>query len=510
MPLFNKVMVGARDLSRTNRFKLRNACTTKAPIDSFSFASVAAEACARAGTSVTVTSPETCPDGAGWEKLCKAIGNEHGNLSNLGSQLLRERLVHSLSQRLGLEELYKNSGDQIAQSGAIVEPIMLIGLPRSYGRYGAHLMGRTGNVRALRTQDTAFPCTVAARERRLQQTAALKKFLPYFPDLRGVQPMESDMIANDVQLHLLTPYSLAWGLLHGLDDYLYECLEVDQQPVFENVKRVLSLFQWFETFEEFEPALVDRHFEVICKTGEDLRWEKIDPNPKRSWFLHSPFAILAIDKVHATFPDMGIVWVHRALSQCVPSLCSVIAMHRSVYFNRLPTETNLANIGDQILGIFSSGTEAAVDYLADFPRQRMVHWSNRDLRRHGSRILSRTCPRFGLAWEKEKNIRCANAQVENDSLFRPLHDAPLHYFAVHEGRLNEAFKVYINQFEEYAFEPKFGITIEKRDPLVTGSDETVVRFGQPGSSRGSIASGVPEHAAPAGHFLQESDSLRRF
>ena len=506
--LFQKVMVGARDSSRSKRFMVGNFFAKSLSVDDFAFTSVALEASKRAGVP-DVTSADGCPDGAGWERLCKAVQVEFTSFSKIGAGLLRERVVHAMSQRMAIEEQFRINASQL-EAFQVKEPIFIVGLPRACGRYSAHLLGRSGMVMTMRSEDTYFPAIVTARERRIMYEKEVKRVEPYFPDLKVIQTLKAGDIDDDLQLHLLTPYSHAWGLLHGLDAYLYENLDVDQTPVYEVMKKTLRLFQWYASFDEFSDALPDKSFEVIdeVKVRMDIRWGDVSQGPNHPWVIHSPFALLSLDNMQSAFPDMRLIWIHRALSQCIPSFCSTLTIHHSLYYSRLPTETILAGIGEKVVGLFSHAAEASIELLATFPRERMVHWSNRDVRRHGPRIIERSCRKFGLKWNRPVQIRCASAQTENDNRFRPLHDAPLNYFALHDGKVNEAFAAYIHQFEDFAFEPRFGVNIQESSPLIFGSDETMVTYGR--AEQGKLQGSIPAHASSSGHFHQEAKGIARF
>ena len=127
-----------------------------------------------------------------------------------------------------------------------------------------------------------------------------------------------------------------------------------------------------------------------------------------------------------------------------------------------------------VCGIFGSGSENAIDYLGSFPYERMVHWSDRDISRSGTRLVTKTMDAFDMEFDRFYNHQIIDGQVERVGFFRPRLDHELAYFGLHEGVIGEHFKAYTEQFEEYAYEPKFGIKIQ--DYLFMGGEYAKQRF----------------------------------
>jgi hypothetical protein len=231
---------------------------------------------------------------------------------------------------------------------------------------------------------------------------------------------------------------------------------------------------------------------VMSKMEIYLKGTK-DPLLEQPWIVHSPFALLTIDALDDIFPTMRLLWVHRALSQCLSSLCSSLAIHESIYTGRKPTETKLAMTGSKIIGMFGSGSENAIDYLANFDIGRMAHWSNRDANRSCARLVGFTMQYFGMEMDRYRRIQAINGQTEYAGLRRPQHDCALSYFGLDEGHVAEAFKSYIHQFPELAYEPKFGVKLSNVDSLFQAAEK--IKLAAPDDP-----TKIPN--LPAGHYLK--------
>ena len=447
-----------------------------------------------AGSSLMLSSPLV--DEAHWRKLCLACTKRP--LSNYGAYLLRAKLVRTIGARLQIDDFRAVYGDEIKRF-EVKKPIFFIGLPRCNTHEAVHVSMRTGLGLGLRCRDTMFPGIINEVRRHEEAAKVLYRRDNIFPFEQTLRTSTAGGSDDDMTLQLLSPQSIAWGLWHGLDDYLYECIQEDQQPVYDRVRDVLQLFNWYRKEHQYSD-FVDREVTPIDNpVNQTMHGWKDQVNFLPPWFIQSPLAILNIDKLHAAFPDMRLVWCHRALLYSIPSFCSALAMRYATFTGRHPTEGRMSVIGEQVTGMFGSGADQAIQYLATFPKDRMVHWSNRDINRHCTRLLYKTLNQFESGVDYFRRLQTINGQVEYVSQFRPKHDSELGFFALHEGIVNEAFSSYINQFEEYAFEKKFGITIQNYKSLSGTLQET----------RASIDANFAEketslvHMPSPGHFLQE-------
>ncbi|RNF16455.1 putative phosphatidylinositol 3-kinase [Trypanosoma conorhini] len=499
-------MSGVRELAgyKTLTSKVVNCFTHWPSRESFALDVVLSDACKRVNVSV----PSAAKGLAGhkwWEKLCNACADKPSS-SSYGRALLRQRLVHALSERLAVDEVFRLNGHEIEKEN-IVEPIVVMGLPRCNGHQAAHVLSRSGLFLAFKQSDTFAPSLLLDVERRDAFDRQFKWFASVFPDFRCVRTMNPDQIDDDLTLQLMCPESYAWGLLHGLDEYLLECLQEDQTPVYQHLRRMCQLFQWYRRCGHFSECVL-RDINPINNPIEEQKYGPKSPLLQTQWLLFCPFAILNVESLHDTFPDMKLIWVHRALSQCLPSLCSSLAIHNSLYTGKSPSDSQLVTLGDKVLGTFGSGTEYAIDYLADFDKTRMVHWSNRDVKRHTTRLATKTLQYFGIDIDRYRRMQVINAQTEYTEVFRPLHDSQMPYFGLHNGIISEVFDSYIYQFEEFAYEKKFGVTVEDYQPLAAPADQQSL-----GSLRvnGGDQPFVPSFAdgqPMSDHFLQEGKGFK--
>ncbi|KAG5509437.1 hypothetical protein JKF63_06747 [Porcisia hertigi] len=501
-----KSMSGVRDVLRGGSWpaRLLNTFTSRAAWDSFEFEAVVTDACA--AVNVAIPSEGDLPYARWWRKLCRACQDKPGT-TKYGSQLLRSRLTNALAQRLAVEDAYRLNGSEIEKGPPVDNPILVMGLPRSNGHMAAHVLARSGLFLTPRQCDTLSPSLLIDVERRDAFHKKFRGFSYLHPDFLCVRVPQADQVDDDLTLHLMTPQSYAWGLLHGLDEYLLECLEEDQLPVYNEVRRVMELLQWYRKCGHFSEP-VTREFDPIDNAMELQTYGSKNMLLNPQWLLYSPFAILSSDVVNTVFPNMKAIWTHRALSQCLPSLCSALCLHNSLYTGKPPSDSQLASMGEKVLGIFGSGTAYAIEYYGTFDQRRMAHWSNRDVKRHATRVATKTLDFFGIELDRYRRMQMISGQTEYVSLSRPLHDAPMSYFCLHDGVIGDVFQDYIHQFAEFAFEKKFGITVKEYTPLAAPADAMAMRGIAHGSSEPRSAPALGAGQPMVGHFQQEGKGFR--
>lgn len=506
--LLRRPISGVRDiiLGGNIGYRLLNLVSTNTTPEDFSFERILADACCGAGLDTSSYLSESVENNRWWKKLCKACGEKR--TTRYGAKKLRFRLVHALSTKLAIDEIYRLNSEDIEAHGDIEDPIIIIGLPRCNGHMAAHVLARSGVFLAPTQRDTFSPALLLEEDRNKEFNKHFRLFSRIHPQFVSVRCLQGNQVDDDLSLHLLTPQSFAWGLLHGLDEYLLECIQEDQTAVFDEVKRVLKLFQWYKHCGHFNVA-VPREVEPIDNQLETQRFGAKHEIRKSQWVIHSPFAILTSEVLHKTFPSMRVIWVHRALSQCLASFCSSLCLHQSIYTGKPPSDSALASVGEKVLGLFGSGSQDAVRYYSDFPKNRMVHWSNRDIKRHATRLAGKSLEFWNIELDRYRRLQMINGQTEYLEGFRPFHDAQLPYFCLHEGIIGDVFKDYIHQFEEFAFEKRFGITIQGYQPIAATADEMALGTGLHGKSTGGTPIGSLGRGQPIdGHFLEEGKGFR--
>eukprot|EP00759_Apiculatamorpha_spiralis_P008823 PhF_6_TR15676/c0_g1_i1/m.24374 len=399
------------------------------------------------------------PEVSAWRRLIDHLADKPF-VSPIGSQLLRIKVVNALAQRLMLEERFKEYASEMRACEQPDDATFLIGIPRCHAHMLAHVMASTGCVLSPSTADTIFPGIERASERRVRVQPLISKFMTSNWDFPAVRNVKARWVEDDLHLHLMKPGSVAWGLLHTLDDHLREAIQDTNymKEVFQFQAQVLRLFRVYREMNQF-PELVDREIHDIDVMQNKIRWgPRLDlKNPP--WVIHSPLAMCYLPELQEAFPKMKLVWVHRALAQCIPSMCASLIQHDIMYTHRTPMDSGLVQMGHKVMGFFGSGTEKALDFLATFPEDRcFLNISNRDLLRGSMRIVKKLFPMLGVQMDRTRMTQGINGYTSLMLCSAPRHVHQVKHFGITESEIGDVFKAYVEQFEDYAFEPYHGIT----------------------------------------------------
>ena len=202
---------------------------------------------------------------------------------------------------------------------------------------------------------------------------------------------------------------------------------------------------------------------------------------------------------------MKLVWIHGAVDQSVTSLASSLCIHNTQYSGTATSDHFATQMGEICAGMFGSGSTNAIDYLADFPYERMVHCDMRDVQRSGIRILDKVLYTLGgqelRFWRQRQAI---DGHTEYYSQFRPQHVREPHDFGLHTGVLSKYFRAYYHQFDEFAHEGKFGIEVQDHEPISavgSGAGEA--------NEPGELASSLGHLFPAAGDYLKRPEYLKQ-
>ena len=442
------------------------------------------------------------PDEAWWKKLCAACGEKQTSVS--GGHRLREKVVMSLSNRLAVEQAIRNRVDEFERT-KLDQVWFVMGLPRNHGHYFTHLLYPSGHCMSPRFCDNILPACPSEPQRLAHAGRRIRNREWSHPMMNCVRTWDEETVDDDTTLHLLTPYSLAWGLLHGLPEYLYDCVAEDQSGVYATVHKVLRLYEMYRKDHNFKTG-PSREVNMDGDTMNTIKYGTKDDILEWPWVVHSPFAVMNVPELHKAFPDMKLIWLHRAVDLSMASLASSLCMHNALYTGAATSDAVATQTGEIAASMFGSGSQHAIRYLHDFPFDRMVHASMRDVQRSGVRILEKTLASLGgidlRFWRQRHAI---DGHTEYYSQFRPQHVREINDFGLHTGALTRCFKQYYHQFDEYAWETKFGIEVQEYQPLAGSTHTTESGAEEPGE----LASAIGGQFQAAGDFLQQPAYLKR-
>lgn len=267
---------------------------------------------ARSETGLDDFGPDTFREGL--EVLVDALRRE-ARLNALGEQVLCERILGHLKQRLQIEDWYRRHPEIDEQD--ISQPLIGLSLPRTGSTALSYLLAEDPNARYLRRWEAAQPCPPPASvtgpdprseaELAKQRAAQLKSHTPS----GGKEAAEcQDLMALDFKSHIFQAFA-------QVPSYSAWLLDADLTSTYLYERRALKLLQWGA--------------------------------PQKPWRLKCPTHLLFLDQLNEAFPDARFVMTHREPSDVMRSVIDVYV---------------------DIVGQFTDQLDVA--YLAEL---NITHWS---------------------------------------------------------------------------------------------------------------------------------------
>ncbi len=224
----------------------------------------------------------------GLEILVNALRNE-AKLNMQGDNVLRERILGHLKQRLQVEDWYRRHPD--IDDVPLTAPLIGISLPRTGSTALSFLLVQDPRTRSLRRWEASRPCpppaTVEGPDPRSEQDAAAQRAAGHKPHVPtgDAAPAEcQDLMAMDFKAQIFQ----AFAQIPSYSDWL---LDADLTSTYLYERRVLKLLQW--------------------------------RSPELPWRLKCPTHLIYLEHLNRAFPDARFVMTHREPSEVMLSVIDV-------------------------------------------------------------------------------------------------------------------------------------------------------------------------------------------
>lgn len=267
-------------------------------------------------------------------RLVEALNTE-ARLTQQGDSFLASRILHHLTQRLQIEDLYRRHPEIEAQ--VIRGPLIGASLPRTGSTALSCLLARDSRFQSLSAQASQSPGEVLAHPDHADGAVLShpsgdrqSRFVPAGPE----EPAECQEL---MALSFRSQLFLAFAQIPSYADWL---LQVDMRSTYAYEARVLKALQW--------------------------------QSPNRGWRLKAPTHLLYLDAMNEVFPDAKWLVTHR----------NPVAVMRSV-----------VHLYATYIGQFTDSVD--LDYVAEL---NLRQWSEGAQRMQGFRLRSDPTRFFDVAW----------------------------------------------------------------------------------------------------------------
>lgn len=226
--------------------------------------------------------------------------NDEARLSDTGRQILGERIIELLKNRLVIEEYYRNF-PQIEEE-RIEQPIIIVGLPRTGTTLLQRILGCDARLYPLYWWETRFPAPLAVvppgqvDPRIGLARAEVAAMLAAMPRLKAIHPLDAEAPDEEGMLleHSFRAFFDAYADIPGYTAWLWNN---DQTPAYEYLKRMLKFLQW-QKRQRGETASLGR------------------------WVLKTPYHLRQMAVLFKVFADARLIQTHRDPLQTIPSIAS--------------------------------------------------------------------------------------------------------------------------------------------------------------------------------------------
>ncbi len=350
----------------------------------------------------------------GLERLV-ASANAEARLNSTGEAAFAGQALLVLSQRLQIEDWYARHPEIDEQ--VIVQPLMVLGLPRT-GSSALHcLLAEDPDVRVLRNWEGMFPCPppetatkdsdprIAVMEgimvQRDIQTPRMRQMLPS----TATSPSEDQLLmAQDFKSQM---FQAGFHIPSYVEWFHHEA---DLVPTFHHVKRVLKLLQW------------------RC--------------PPNRWRLKTPTYAMFIGALDTVFPDARYCMTHRDVASVVPSAADL-------YFEMSKPNTDALDkswLGQVNLESAELGMRRMIAFREAGNEHRFFDIHFALFQKDPFPVLERLYAFLGEELSAEARARM---QAWRDDTPRGKHGAHEYDpadFGLHKGAIREQFRFYAERF----------------------------------------------------------------
>ena len=231
--------------------------------------------------------------------LCTALERE-GQLSDMGKQILKQKIVGHLSNRLRIEDYFRRY-PEIAEE-TVSAPLVIVGLPRTGTTRLQRLLSRDPRFYSMLFWESQFPVplpdeTLEQPNARIAHARGIVDYMVQsMPKLLAIHPMAAEEADEEVML-MEHSFLSAFDAYANIPGYVAWLDAQDQTPAYRFLHRCLQFLQW-------------------QKRKRGILGQR--------WLLKTPHHLLRMDILLRVFPGVQVIQTHRDPVQSIPSIASFI------------------------------------------------------------------------------------------------------------------------------------------------------------------------------------------
>lgn len=348
----------------------------------------------------------------GMQRLYEAVAAE-GDLNEAGWGLLQHFAGQYLPNRLRVTDWHRRHPGLAAQP--VAAPIFIVGPARTGTTALSHLLGADPGNRSIRQWEVnnSVPPPDARRfgedPRFIASRSQPDKLEGLNPEFRAIHYDPADAPVECVEIMGQHYTSIAYSCMFTIPRYDAWLLQCDMLPAYRYHRQVLQVLQ--------------------------SEW------PGR-WQLKSPHHCLAMEALHAVYPDARFIVTHRNPITSTASACSLADQLSGTFSNSRRTE----QIAQHWPPIIAAMVYGVMDFRERHPDIPFFDVYYDDLVRDPMAVVGNIYDFFGIALgaEAERQMRVHAGNEKQHKHGR--HEYSLEQVGLRQGELEERFARYFDHF----------------------------------------------------------------
>ena len=343
--------------------------------------------------------------------------DHEAHLSMFGRIAARKDIVRLLASRLRMVDDRRIHPEIAAEE--VRRPLIITGFPRTGTTILHAILAQDPRHRVPLTWETMYPSPPPRRanyhrDRRIGLSAGqLSLMNGLAPAFKRIHPIGAQLPQECLVLSSISFESYQFQTMYDVPSYQAWLDEQDLRRSYEGHKFFLQNLQW------------------RC--------------PGDRWVLKAPAHVFGLNALFATYPDAGVVMTHRAPSEVIGSLCSLTAVLRGAFSERV----DRAAVGREMTERFAQGMHLALEArdAGRVPADRFLDVDYRELVRDPLATVEKIYSHFGIEWCPKAAEKMSTFLARNPKDKHGKHSYTLEQFGLDRAQEEERYRTYAERFD---------------------------------------------------------------
>jgi len=346
--------------------------------------------------------------------MCASLIDE-AKLSARGAEMMREKLVGQLVNRLVVEDYCRRYPEIVDIE--IDDPLVIVGLPRTGTTLLQRLLAVDPRFHSAAWWETRYPAPLAGETldaptvRIARAQAEVAAMIDCIPQILAIHPLDAMLVDEEFML-MEHSFVCAMDSYANVPGYTSWLEQQDLTPVYTYLKRMLQFLQWQKMQRSAAPA--------------------------ERWLLKTPQHLHALDVLCRVFPHAQVVLTHRDPAQTIPSMASMAHTLWQMYADDPDPRT----VGAQWHAGMARAIRAAMAARDALPAARFLDVRFEDTVSNPLGVAEAVYRFAGMPLDARQRAAMADWMTRNGRDKRAAHDYPIARFGFTDAQLAHDFAAY--------------------------------------------------------------------